>query len=135
MPSKTGPSDLKSLCFTSIIKDIYLQNVYVQQPLFIRGSIQIQQKWDTLLKVSLSFHLIGILSHYFLQVELSQRFLHNAHLSQRQRQPVHFVLRAQTWVRANMVLYWLPATGTFSTDSEICVFTKKHAQALYTAYP
>lgn len=42
------------------------------------------------------------------------------------------VVRAPTWVRANMVLYWLPVTGTFSPRlRDLCVFTEKHAQDGY----
>ncbi len=135
----------KSYSFTLTRKAIHTQTA-----LCSTAFVYQRLNWDptkrgaSLHKVSQSFHSIGFLScYFFLQIELSQQIMHNAHLSQRQWRRLHSVVRAQTWVRANMVLYWLPPTGTFSTGSEIYVFTEKHAQdeywcqskALCTAHP
>ena len=71
--------------------------------------------------------------HFTLsQTELSQQMIHNAHLSQRQRECPHSVVRAQTWVRANMVFVLITCDrDIYNGLRDLCVFTGKHAQEEY----
>lgn len=81
-------------------------------------------------KVSQSFYSIGFLLQcfFFLQLELSQQIIHKSILRPERRNNLHSLVRAQTRVRTNIVLYWLPVTGTFSTSSEIYVYSLKNIQ-------
>ena len=128
------PRDLKSptvASFPLTIRGIkHTDWIILRSLLFIKGSIQIQQskvlvyiKFPRAYTSLVSFHVT------FVQMELSQRIMHNA--SPRDKERSCTVVRAQTWVRANMVLYWLPATGTFSTGLEICGYSLKNMHSTF----
>lgn len=58
--------------------------------------------------------------------------MHNVHLSQTQTDQRHFVVKAQTWVRVNTVLYWLPVKRDFFNGlRDLCVLNEKHGQDEY----
>lgn len=87
-----------------------------------------------------TFHSFSFLT--FFQMEIGQQMMHNVHLSQRQTEQLHFVVKAQTWARVNMVLYWLLVKRDFLMGSEIYVYSMKNmdkmnidGKALCTAHP
>lgn len=150
-PSDYGPSDLKSPTVVSFT--LTREDIHTQTALCSAAFVYQRLDWDPtkrgarLHKVSQRFHPIGFLSHYFFFFFFFNRWSLVSGsctmlTSWRQREHLHPVVRAQTWVRANMVLYWFPVTGTFSTGSEIYVYSRKNmhetsidASALYTAHP